>query len=222
MQRTLRGPPTRAGCIGPSRCERMMILTRTQRPPPNAGSWTAVCPRAAARRPGAAAVAASAPALAAFAVMMASSAIVVALTGKHTIDIDGTPTRTEWFVLGICRVGAAGRRRWWAGWCPASRRSAYRAVVAAIAMPWPWPSPACLRRPESREFVNSSCRGRSSSRSSWLCTASGLGSILGWALRMTICASRLGRGAVRAGAAGGAADGAGVLQHLRCGRWRRP
>src|SRR6476619_19996 len=43
----------------------------------------------------------SAPALAAFAVMMVCSAIVVALTGKHTIDINGTPTRTEWFVLGI-------------------------------------------------------------------------------------------------------------------------
>ena len=43
----------------------------------------------------------SAPALAAFAVMAASSAATVALTGKHTIDIDGTPTRTEWFVLAI-------------------------------------------------------------------------------------------------------------------------
>ncbi len=43
----------------------------------------------------------SAPALAGFAVMMANSALVVALTGKHTIDIDGHPTRTEWFVLGL-------------------------------------------------------------------------------------------------------------------------
>jgi hypothetical protein len=43
----------------------------------------------------------SAPALAAFAVMMANSVLVVLVTGKHTIDIDGTPTRTEWFVMGL-------------------------------------------------------------------------------------------------------------------------
>ncbi|CAN5547289.1 integral membrane protein [soil metagenome] len=41
----------------------------------------------------------SAPALAAFAVIMANSVLVVLVTGKHTIDIDGSPTRTEWFVL---------------------------------------------------------------------------------------------------------------------------
>ena len=41
----------------------------------------------------------SAPALAAFGVMMAFSIIVVLITGKHTIDINGRPTRTEWFVL---------------------------------------------------------------------------------------------------------------------------
>lgn len=41
----------------------------------------------------------SAPALAAFAVLMVNSAVVVAITGKHTIDINGRPTRTEWFVL---------------------------------------------------------------------------------------------------------------------------
>src|ERR1700754_1018058 len=43
----------------------------------------------------------SAPALAGFAVYMANSALVVAVTGKHTIDIDGHPTRTEWFVLAL-------------------------------------------------------------------------------------------------------------------------
>jgi hypothetical protein len=43
----------------------------------------------------------SAPALAGFAVFMANSALVVAVTGKHTIDIEGHPTRTEWFVLGL-------------------------------------------------------------------------------------------------------------------------
>ncbi len=43
----------------------------------------------------------SAPALATFAVFMANSILVVAITGKHTIDINGHPTRTEWFVLGL-------------------------------------------------------------------------------------------------------------------------
>src|SRR3981081_1355440 len=43
----------------------------------------------------------SAPPLAGFAVIMANSALVVAMTGKHTIDIDGHPTRTEWFVLAL-------------------------------------------------------------------------------------------------------------------------
>lgn len=43
----------------------------------------------------------SAPALAAYAWVTLSSVLVVALTGKHTIDIDGTPTRTEWFVLAV-------------------------------------------------------------------------------------------------------------------------
>jgi hypothetical protein len=43
----------------------------------------------------------SAPALAGLAVFMANSALTVALTGKHTIDIDGQPTRTEWFVLAL-------------------------------------------------------------------------------------------------------------------------
>src|ERR1700741_4905554 len=43
----------------------------------------------------------SAPVLAGCAVFMANSALVVAITGKHTIDVDGHPTRTEWFVLAL-------------------------------------------------------------------------------------------------------------------------
>lgn len=39
--------------------------------------------------------------MATFAVFMANSILVVLFTGKHTIDIDGQPTRTEWFVLGL-------------------------------------------------------------------------------------------------------------------------
>jgi hypothetical protein len=43
----------------------------------------------------------SAPALAGFAVFMLWSVVIVAITGKHTIDIDGNPTRTDWFILGL-------------------------------------------------------------------------------------------------------------------------
>ena len=43
----------------------------------------------------------SAPAIAAFAVFMVNSAVVVLVTGKYTINIEGEPTRTEWFVLGL-------------------------------------------------------------------------------------------------------------------------
>src|SRR4051794_28023815 len=56
----------------------------------------------------------SAPALAAFAVVMAFSVLIVAVTGKHTIDIGGTPTRTEWFVLAIVVLVAPAAST--AGW----------------------------------------------------------------------------------------------------------
>ena len=43
----------------------------------------------------------SAPALAGLAVVMTFSLIVVWATGKHTIDINGAPTRAEWFVIAV-------------------------------------------------------------------------------------------------------------------------
>jgi len=57
----------------------------------------------------------AAPALAVFAVFMANSIAVVALTGKHTIDIAGRPTRDEWFILALLLLvlpvaAAVGRR----------------------------------------------------------------------------------------------------------------
>ena len=41
----------------------------------------------------------SAPALATLAVLMANSILVVSITGQHAINIEGQPTRAEWFVL---------------------------------------------------------------------------------------------------------------------------
>ena len=43
----------------------------------------------------------SAPALAGLAVFMLWSVVIVAITDQHTIDINGRPTRTEWFVLAL-------------------------------------------------------------------------------------------------------------------------
>jgi len=74
-----------------------------------------------------------APVLAAFAVFMANSIAVVQITGKHTVNIDGEPTRTEWFVLGllvvVLPVAAA------VGWL-VSRIVSVRArtLVAAVAV----------------------------------------------------------------------------------------
>ncbi len=43
----------------------------------------------------------SAPALAGLGVVMTFSMMVVWATGKHTVDIDGSPTRAEWFVIAV-------------------------------------------------------------------------------------------------------------------------
>ena len=75
----------------------------------------------------------SAPALAAFAVMMAFSIIVVLITGKHTIDIDGRPTRTEWFVLGSAVLVLPSAAL--AGWLVSRIRSdRNRAVASTVSV----------------------------------------------------------------------------------------
>jgi hypothetical protein len=124
----------------------------------------------------------SAPALAALAAMMVCSAIIVALTGKHTIDINGTPTRTEWFVLGIfvlvlpvaCLVG-------WAVSRIATVR--YRAVAAVIAILVTVVA-GFFGGPSPRQFVNMLLETVVVAVI-LLSTATGLGSVLGWATRMT-------------------------------------
>ncbi len=125
----------------------------------------------------------SAPALVAFAVVMASSILVVAVTGKHTIDIDGSPTRTEWFVLFIVvlvlPVAAA------AGWLTnriesTGRRRAASTVAVAVAI-----LGALLGGPSALIFVDLAFDAVVIAVI-LLCTATGLGAILGWAARMTL------------------------------------
>ncbi|MEZ0054241.1 hypothetical protein ABIA30_005281 [Mycobacterium sp. MAA66] len=125
----------------------------------------------------------SAPALAAFAVMMAVSIAIVLVTGSHTIDIDGAPTRSQWFELAMvvlvlptaALVGRAvsriARRR---------TRAAVAAVsVAVITVGAAYGGPFALRHFDV--ILNSAIIA-----AILLATATGIGSILGWALRMTL------------------------------------
>ncbi|MGE0782050.1 hypothetical protein [Mycolicibacterium sp.] len=125
----------------------------------------------------------SAPALAAFAVVMAVSILVVTVTGKHTIDIDGTPTRTEWFVLGmvvlvlpaaaavgwlVSRITSAGQR---------SAVSTAAVAVAAVSTVFGGPSASIFVDAVVETIVIVGIL---------LCTATGIGSISGWAARMML------------------------------------
>lgn len=125
----------------------------------------------------------SAPALAAFALLMANSVLVVALSGQHAIDIDGRPTRAEWFILVLVVLvlpvaAAAGHLVSRIGSVRGRTVAATVAVVIAIGG-------AVLGGPSSRVVVNLilvatvvAC--------TLAVTASGAGSILGWAIRMTL------------------------------------
>jgi MFS family permease len=125
----------------------------------------------------------SAPALAAFAVFMVNSAVVVLVTGKYTINIEGEPTRTEWFVLALLVLvlpiaALVGRL--------VSRISTVRgrtiaatvAVVAAIAG-------GVVGGPSYMVLADLIFEGIVIAAILAL-TASGLGSILSWTARTTL------------------------------------
>jgi hypothetical protein len=125
----------------------------------------------------------SAPALAGLAVVAANSILVVALSGKHTIDIDGHPTVTEGFLLALLALvlPVAGL----AGWLvsridnPLKRAVAANASLVVIVL-------GCLfGGPSPREFVNL-VMSAIAIGIILLITVSGVGSILGWAARDTM------------------------------------
>ncbi len=125
----------------------------------------------------------SAPALAAFAVSMGFSMLVVAFTGQHSIDINGTPTRTEWFVLaGLTLVLPAALALGWA----VSRIDDDRARVgvAAVALGIAVLG-GFLGGPSSVILVDLLFDAVVLALI-FLCTATGVGSVLGWAARMTV------------------------------------
>ena len=124
----------------------------------------------------------SAPALAAFAVMMAFSIVIVLFTGKHTIDIEGRPTRTQWFVLAAAMLvlPSAGAVGWLVSRIHLARSrmvaSAVSVVIAVLG--------AIMGGPSSRIVVNLLVTGIAIAVVLAL-TASGAGSILAWAVQMT-------------------------------------
>src|SRR6476646_11699573 len=124
----------------------------------------------------------SAPVLAGFAVFMANSALVVAVTGKHTIDIDGHPTRTEWFVLAMVVLVLPVAVL--VGWL-VSRISTVRGrtVAAAVAVTVATVG-GLLGGPSPRVLAYLIFEGVVIAAILAL-TACGAGSILAWAVQMT-------------------------------------
>jgi hypothetical protein len=122
----------------------------------------------------------SAPALAAFAVFMANSILVVAISGKHTVDINGHPTRNEWFVLGLLVLVAPVAAL--VGWRVSRITSVRtRTVVASVSVLVVIASgfPGGL---SERIFANLVVEGIVIAAALVL-TACGAGSILGWGVR---------------------------------------
>lgn len=125
----------------------------------------------------------SAPALAAFAVCMAFSIVVVLVTGKHTIDIDGQPTRTEWFVLAllvfVLPVAAT------VGWLVSRIRSVRARTLAAFVSVGVAIAGGILGGPSPRIVTNLVFEGIVIVCALAL-TACGVGSILGWGVRTAL------------------------------------
>jgi hypothetical protein len=124
----------------------------------------------------------AAPTLAAFAVFMANSVAVVAITDEHTIDIAGQPTRDEWFILGllVLVLPVAAAAGWWVSRVESLRtRTAAAAIsvlISILGAVFGGPSP---RLGLDLVYVGVVIAVIIAS------TASGLGSILGWALNAT-------------------------------------
>lgn len=122
----------------------------------------------------------SAPALAAFAVFMANSVLTVAITGKHTINIDGEPTRTEWFVLALLVLVLPVAA--FVGWLVSRITSVHLLTMVATVSALVIVAGGILGGPSERIFANLVFETIVVAVGLAL-TASGVGSILGWGLR---------------------------------------
>ena len=124
----------------------------------------------------------SAPALAGLAAMAVNSVIVVRLTGHRTIDINGRPNLGEGFALALLAVALPGAAL--TGWLvsrlsrPARIRAALLAVaIVGLGVVFGGPGPHVL----GRLTLWAGAVGVILAL-----TASGIGSILGWAARATV------------------------------------
>lgn len=122
----------------------------------------------------------AAPALAAFAVFMANSVLVVRITGKHAIDINGHPTRNEWFVLAllILVTPVAAAVGWRVSRITSVRTRSLAATVSVLVVI----ASGFFGGPSERVLANLVAEGIVIAAALVL-TACGAGSILGWALR---------------------------------------
>ncbi len=125
----------------------------------------------------------SAPAMATFAVFMANSILVVVFTGKHTIDIDGRPTRNEWFVLGLLVLVAPVAA--FVGWQVSRIESQRRRTVVGLVGLAVVIAGGLLGGPSPRIGANLVFEAVVIVVGLAL-TACGAGSILGWGLRTAL------------------------------------
>ncbi|GAY15169.1 hypothetical protein [Mycobacterium sp. shizuoka-1] len=125
----------------------------------------------------------SAPALAALAVIAVNSILVVRLSGKHTIDIDGRPTVTEGFLLAlvVLVVPVAGLAGWLVSRIDTPRPRGVAATVCLVLVVL-----GCVfGGPSPRVLVNLTASAISIGII-LVATATGIGSLLGWAARDTM------------------------------------
>lgn len=125
----------------------------------------------------------SAPALAALAVVAVNSILIVAISGQHTVDIAGRPDLSESFVLGLLAVllPAAAVTGWLVGRIDSRRRRLLAAGVSVAVIA----AGAVFGGPSSRTAVNVVIFTVAIAVIG-ICTATGVGSILGWVAELAV------------------------------------
>ncbi len=125
----------------------------------------------------------SAPALAGVAVFMLWSVVIVLITDKHTIDINGQPTRTEWFVLAllvlVIPMAALG------GWLVARIRTLRNRTIAATVSLVVIAIGVVFGGPTTHVAMNAVI-ALAVVVIILVLTASGVGSIASWAAKVTL------------------------------------
>jgi hypothetical protein len=121
--------------------------------------------------------------MATLAVFMANSVLVVLVSGKHTIDIDGHPTRTEWFVLALLVLVLPVAVT--VGWLVSRIRSVRVRTLVAFGSVGVAVAGGILGGPSPRIATNLVFEGIVI-LGALAFTACGAGSILGWGLRTAL------------------------------------